>query len=84
MTDEDFSGLAKSFSKMCNVTLCDIEKFSNDFCEMVDKIPNDITEKSSPMKFNITLSLSEPNTTDFYDEIRKLQQKFGIPALDTD
>ena len=78
MTEEDFRGLAKSFSKMCDVTLSDIERFSSEFSEMTRKIPDNISDENLTMKFNITLSLSEPNTDDFYCEIKKLQQKFGI------
>lgn len=78
ITEEDFRGLAKSFSKMCDVTLSDIERFSSEFSEMTRKIPDNISDENLTMKFNITLSLSEPNTDDFYCEIKKLQQKFGI------
>lgn len=78
ITEEDFRGLAKSFSKMCDVTLSDIERFSSEFSEMANKIPDNISDENLTMEFNITLSLSEPNTGDFYCEIKKLQQKFGI------
>lgn len=78
ITEEDFRGLAKSFSKMCDVTLSDIERFSSEFSEMTNKIPDNISDENLTMEFNITLSLSEPNTGDFYCEIKKLQQKFGI------
>ena len=78
VTDEEFSGLVNSFSKMCEVTLCDIEKFSKEYCEMIGSIPDNISENSEPISLSITLTLSSPNTDEYYHEINKLRQKYGL------
>lgn len=59
ITDDDFNGLATSFSKMCEATLCDIERFSKDFIEMVRQIPDHMPENASQISLQITLTLND-------------------------
>ena len=80
-TQEDLQGLVTSFSKMCEVTLCDIERFSDECCDKLLSIPDNLTENSEPILGNITLSLTSPKTDDFYREVNKLAQKYGLPLL---
>ncbi len=77
-TENEFTGLVNSFSKMCEGTLEDIEKFSKEYCEMVESIPDNLPENAEPISLNITLKLSPPNTDEYYQELSKLQQKYGI------
>ena len=79
-TDQEYSGLVSSFSKMCEVTLSDIEKFSKDYCEIIGHIPDKISENAEPMSSSITLTLSPPNTEKYYYELNKLRQKYGLAA----
>lgn len=80
-TQEDLHGLVASFSKMCEVTLCDIERFSDECCDKLLSIPDNLTENSEPILINITLSLTSPKTDDFYKEVNILARKYGLPLL---
>ncbi len=80
-TQEDLRGLVTSFSKMCEVTLCDIERFSDECCDKLLSIPDDLAENSEPNSISITLSLTSPKTDDFYREVDILAQKFELPLL---
>lgn len=82
VTEDDFSGIVTSFSKMCEVTLCDIERFSEECCEKLLSIPDAISESSEPMSINLTLSLSSPDTDGFYRELNALLTKLGISLED--
>lgn len=77
-TADELVGLVDSFSNMCEITLCDIETFSKEFCEMVANVPDHISENSEPIKLKITLTLNPPNTDKFYCEINKLRQLYGL------
>lgn len=78
VTNDDFKGLVHSFSKMCDVTLCDIERFSREYIEMMRHVPDNIPEGAEPISLNITLTLSPPNTDEFYRELSIIQQKYGL------
>lgn len=82
VTDDDFSGIVNSFSKMCEITLCDIEHFSKECCEKLQSIPDNLSESAEPISVNLTLSLSSPNTDGFYRELNTLVRKYGISLED--
>lgn len=82
ITETDFNGLAKSFSKMCEVTLCDIENFSSDLCQKMEAIPDILSENVSPTTVKITLSLRSPNTDDFEKELSKIRANFRLEIHD--
>lgn len=81
ITGTDFNGLAKSFSKMCEVTLCDIENFSSNLCKKMEAIPDILSEDVQPASVEITLSLRSPNTDDFDKELSKIRENFGLETI---
>lgn len=78
VTEDDFQGLVNSYSKICEETLNDIERFSAEFTDMLKNVPDHIPEDAEPISLSITLTLSEPNTDDFYRELDVLRRKYGI------
>lgn len=78
VTKEIFSGIVNSFTKMCEVTLCDIENFSKDCCEKLQSVPDNLSESAEPLSITLTLTLRPPNTDEFYQELNALVQMYGI------
>ncbi|MDR1410293.1 MAG: DUF4062 domain-containing protein [Oscillospiraceae bacterium] len=77
-TNEDYCGIVNSFSKMCEATLCDIERFAKEYCEMIASIPDNISDNSDFIPLSITLELSPPDTVEFNYQVDKLRKKHGL------
>ena len=78
VTEDDFQGLVSSFSRMCEITLCDIERFSKECSEKLKVIPDNLSETIEPMAIAITLKLSAPDTEKIQKEFGVIAQKYGL------
>lgn len=78
VTEDDFQGLVNSSSKICKSALDDIERFSAEFIEMLKNVPDKIPENAEPISLSITLTLNAPETDEFYNELNKIRQKYGL------
>lgn len=78
VTEDDFQGLINSSSKICKSVLDDIERFSAEFIEKLKDVPDKMPENAEPISLSITLTLNAPDTDEFYSEVHRLQQKYGL------
>lgn len=79
MTEDLYSGLVHSFSNICGGTLRDIERFSRDCCEQLERIPDSATSPLNIDPITITLTLREPDTEEFDREVKLLKVALGLP-----
>lgn len=73
VADDQYVGLVKSFTKMCETTLNDIEDFSKDCVAQIRKIPDHISHGADPIHINLCLKLNPPNTEAVFRELNALQ-----------
>lgn len=81
-TNDEYKGLVQSFTKMCGVTLNDIERFSKEYNELINRMSSYVSSDGQTEIWTITLKLNPPDAGDYFRELNKLLQKNGIPPVD--